>query len=161
MDLQAHPLTQPLQVEADELTIISQDNLTSKNRSFGKNLKKKIFESKIEKVFALFNLFLSVFQCLRHNVCRLNKKIDSSSLKDLGQRRCNQLIDLFTITGTFYSASRLFYTALCKEWCVLLMVVVSIPPHTESDQMNIGKTHPTLHNAVYSSLQSSRSKYLF
>ena len=130
MDLQAHPLTQPLQVEADELTIISQDNLTSKNRS--SKISKKIFESKIEKVFALFNLFLSVFQCLRHNVCRLNKKIDSSSLKDLGQRRCNQLIDLFTMTGTFYSASGLFYTAFCKKGCVLLMVVVFIPPHAES-----------------------------
>ena len=131
MDLQAHPLTQPLQVEADELTIISQDNLTSKNRS-SKISKKKIFESKIEKVFALFNLFLSVFQCLRHNVCRLNKKIDSSSLKDLGQRRCNQLIDLLTMTGTFYSASGLFYTAFCKKGCVLLMVVVFIPPNAES-----------------------------
>ena len=40
MDLQALPPTQPLQVEADELTIISQDNLTSKNRS-SKNLSKK------------------------------------------------------------------------------------------------------------------------
>ena len=68
MVLQALPPTQQVQAEADELTIISQDNLTSKNRS-SKNLsKKKIFESKIEKVFALFNLFLSVFQCLRHNV---------------------------------------------------------------------------------------------
>ena len=154
MDLQAHPLTQPLQVEADELTIISQDNLTSKNRS-SKISKKKIFESKIEKVFALFNLFLSVFQCLRHNVCRLNKKIDSSSLKDLGQRRCNQLIDLLTMTGTFYSASRLLYAPFfTKVGCVLPVVAVEL-------QMIIGNTHPTLHNAVYSSLQSSRSKYLF
>ena len=114
MDLQAHPLTQPLQVEADELTIISQDNLTSKNRS-SKNLsKKKIFESKIEKVFALFNLFLSVFQCLRHNVCRLNK-IDSSSLKDLSQRRCIVRMPVFLSfyhDWYFHNASWVVYTAL-------------------------------------------------
>ena len=132
MDLQAHPLTQPLQVEADELTIISQDNLTSKNRS-SKISKKKIFESKIEKVFALFNLFLSVFQCLRHNVCRLNKKIDSSSLKDLGQRRCNQLIDLLKLWLVLFIALLGYFTQhFVKKGCVLLLVVVFIPPHAES-----------------------------
>lgn len=55
-------------------------------------------------------------------MCRLNKKIDSSSLKDLGQRRCNQLIDLLTMTGTCYIASRLMYAALSmvKKYCLLI-----------------------------------------
>ena len=152
MDLQAHPLTQPLQVEADELTIISQDNLTSKNRS-SKISKKKIFESKIEKVFALFNLFLSVFQCLRHNVCRLNKKIDSSSLKDLGQRRCNQLIDLLKLWLVLFIALLGYFTQhFVKKGAFCWWLSSLYRPMRNRDQMNIGKTHPTLHNAVYSSL---------
>ena len=49
MDLQALPPTQQVQVEADELTIISQDNLTSKNRSSKKSQKKRYSNRKSKK----------------------------------------------------------------------------------------------------------------